>query len=55
LAWEVGHVEAGHYVGGWQGDAADVIFDLGFAVEVVDVFEVALCCCYVLLVRRTVN
>lgn len=34
---EVGHVEAGHEGGAGEADGADVLCDVGFAVEVVDV------------------
>ena len=37
MAGDVGHVEAGEEEGGGDGEGADVLFDVGFGVEVVDV------------------
>jgi len=47
LSGDVGHVEAGHEEGGGEGEGADVFFYFGFAVEVVDVGELAVGYCVV--------
>ena len=37
LTWEIGHVEAGKEECGWDVLVADVLFHVGFGVEVLDV------------------
>lgn len=41
-AGEVGHVDPRHHVGGGQGDGADVVFDFGLAIEMIDIRESAM-------------
>lgn len=37
LTGDVGHIKAGHEIGGGQRGGADVGLDLGFAVEVINI------------------